>query len=235
MDPLAREILDSARHAHDPTQQDRIRVKAKLAARIGAGAAVGAASGKVLGSGGAWVIKVVLPLLLVAGVGGYAYLHRGGTEGRTSVAEPPATVTPIAIPEPAQSSESPAPAEAASASASPAPDESASAAPPPPLPPPAPARSSHPAASDLEAEMAMLATAQAAIQRGDYATALAKLDEHQRTFPNGVLGEERTAARVVALCGAGRQAEARSLGAAFLARHPSSPLAPRVRSSCAAP
>jgi hypothetical protein len=47
-----------------------------------------------------------------------------------------------------------------------------------------------------------------------------------------VLGEERTAARVVALCGAGRQAEGRSLATTFLARHPSSPLAPRVRSAC---
>ena len=81
--------------------------------------------------------------------------------------------------------------------------------------------------------MALIASAQGAIQRGDFATALAKLDEHQRTFPRGVLSEERTAARVVALCGAGRQGEARSLGAAFLARHPNSPLAPRVRGSCA--
>ncbi len=80
--------------------------------------------------------------------------------------------------------------------------------------------------------MALLADAQGAIQRADYGTALARLDEHQRQFPNGVLTEERTAARVVALCGAGHVPEARSLATSFLAKHPSSPLAPRVRSSC---
>jgi outer membrane protein assembly factor BamD (BamD/ComL family) len=80
--------------------------------------------------------------------------------------------------------------------------------------------------------MGLLGVAQTAIQRGDYVSALAKLDEHQRSFPSGLLAEERTAARVVALCGANRQAEARALAATFLKQHPTSPLAPRVKSAC---
>jgi outer membrane protein assembly factor BamD (BamD/ComL family) len=83
--------------------------------------------------------------------------------------------------------------------------------------------------------MALLGEAQAAIQRGDFTAALGKLDEHTRTFPSGALGEEAAAARVVALCGAGRAEEAQTLAKTFLARHPSSPLAPRVRNACGAP
>jgi outer membrane protein assembly factor BamD (BamD/ComL family) len=89
--------------------------------------------------------------------------------------------------------------------------------------------------SDILAEMALLGEAQAAIQRGDFAAALSKLDEHTRSFPTGALGEEAAAARVVALCGAGRTDEAESLAKSFLARHPSSPLAPRVKNACGAP
>jgi hypothetical protein len=44
--------------------------------------------------------------------------------------------------------------------------------------------------------------------------------------------EERQATRVLALCAAGRTAEARTAGKAFLDAHPASPAAQRVRASC---
>jgi outer membrane protein assembly factor BamD (BamD/ComL family) len=124
--------------------------------------------------------------------------------------------------------------------AEPAPIPAPIEAPAPAAPSPATsARATRPQASttapDLEAEVSLLAAAQSAIARGDYATALATLDEHRREFPRGALSEERTAARAVALCGAGRQIDGKALASSFLTRHPSSPLAPRVRSSCGVP
>ena len=83
------------------------------------------------------------------------------------------------------------------------------------------------------AEVELLQRAQKALQANDASAALALLNEHAQRFPNGALAEERDAARVLALCGAGRQADAASAGAAFLSAHPDSPLASRVRSSCA--
>jgi hypothetical protein len=242
MDPFARELLDETRHAHDPSPEDRLRVRAKLAARIGAGAlASGGLTKKALASSGlSLIIKLVVPVALLGTVGWY--LLRG----------PEAPEAPRVGEHPAAVSAS-APSADPRAPGSPTLEEPASPAPTPPdLPSPtmtpvgsAPRVTSLPAAAshsgrpqpsaDLEAEMGLLTSAQAAIQRGDYSAALAKLDEHQKAFPSGVLSEERTAARIVALCAAGRQADARSLATAFLARHPSSPLAPRVRTSCGGP
>jgi len=231
MDPFARELLDRSRHAHEPTEEDRVRVRAKLAARIGAGVLVAGGTAKTLGSGWwSWFVKASLPFVLVVGVAAYMLLrsHAGGSGPKVVSTEVPAADS---VATPAETvAETPAPSASEPAST---PQDSA-----PPVAAPPPVASSHsprarPSASpDLEAEVALLASAQSAIQRGDYATALGRLDEHQRTYPAGVLGEERTAARVMALCGAGRRAEARTLATAFLARHPSSPLAPRVKSSC---
>jgi RNA polymerase sigma-70 factor (ECF subfamily) len=71
-----------------------------------------------------------------------------------------------------------------------------------------------------------------ALHAGDAARALAAFDEHARLYPNGFLSEERAGERVLALCDLGRTAEAGAAASAFLAQHPRSPLAARVRSSC---
>ena len=84
----------------------------------------------------------------------------------------------------------------------------------------------------LTAEVALLRTAQGALRNHDGARALEALDTHARRFPDGVLAEERAAARVFALCELGRSAEARSAKASFLSLHPSSPTAERVRKAC---
>jgi len=85
------------------------------------------------------------------------------------------------------------------------------------------------------AEVELIQRAQQALEAGDATAALVLLSEHARRFPNGALSEERDAARVLALCGAGQQDDAEQMGAAFLGRYPSSPLASRVRASCAGP
>jgi hypothetical protein len=87
-------------------------------------------------------------------------------------------------------------------------------------------------ASTLAEEVGLLRRARAALNAGDPAAALAHLAEHSRRFPAGVLAEERDAARVLALCHAGRRDEARAQASRFLRERPSSPLAARVRESC---
>jgi len=231
MDPFAQDLLEGARHAHEPTAEDRARVRAKLAVRIGAGVLLGAGTAKALGSGWWSLAKTFLPFfLLVVNVGlalsmlGARDANQGAVFAEASAAAsgvpagsesvgdmPPAPTEPAAVPPPV-------------VAAGATPSSLAARAPRPP--------SSTSANSDLEAEMALIASAQSAIARGDYAAALASLDEHQRSFPKGMLSEERTAARAVALCGSGRQSEGRALATAFLARHATSPLAPRVKSAC---
>jgi len=90
-----------------------------------------------------------------------------------------------------------------------------------------------PSASSLAAEVALLRRAQAAINQGDADAALRILAEHASQHPSGVMAAEREAARVVALCRAGREAEARAASARFLRAHPQSPLRARVQSACA--
>jgi hypothetical protein len=87
--------------------------------------------------------------------------------------------------------------------------------------------------STIEAETRMLREAQTALRDGRADSALAILDKHGASFKEGVLREERIAARVLALCNLGRVDEARAEGRRFLRESPRSPLAERVRTSCA--
>jgi hypothetical protein len=87
-------------------------------------------------------------------------------------------------------------------------------------------------AANLAAESRALAAVQRALRDGEHAAALRLLDEQDRIFARGLLGEERAAARVIARCGAGRTLEAERARAAFEARYPRSPLLTRLESAC---
>lgn len=84
--------------------------------------------------------------------------------------------------------------------------------------------------STLTEEIALLDRAREAIARGSASSALAALDEHDRSFPGAALGPEATVLRVEALSLRGDRAAAARLGRAFLAAHPESPHASRLRS-----
>lgn len=84
----------------------------------------------------------------------------------------------------------------------------------------------------LNQELLLLSRAQAALSSGDADRALALLDEHANTFPNGAMREERMAARVFALCSLGRQDEAHAEAERFVSVAPRSPLSGRVRAAC---
>ena len=86
---------------------------------------------------------------------------------------------------------------------------------------------------EVAEEVALLKSAQAAINAGRPAEALSKLAEHARRFPHGKLNESCEVARIVALCDSGQKTAARAAADRFLAARPSSPFASRVRTACA--
>ncbi len=81
-------------------------------------------------------------------------------------------------------------------------------------------------------ETLALAKVQDALSRKDPNLAWTLLQEQDRRFPSGQLGEERAAAKVMALCAAGRNVEAEQARASFASSYPNSPLTKRVNKGC---
>ena len=83
----------------------------------------------------------------------------------------------------------------------------------------------------LQEETAFLGRINRALLTGAAPEALALLDEYDRRFPGGALREEVQATRIIARC---QLHERAALDAArrFFDQHPTSPLSPRVRTSC---
>jgi hypothetical protein len=87
-------------------------------------------------------------------------------------------------------------------------------------------------AQSLEAESRALAEAQRALRDHDAEWALNMLAQQDRVFADGKLAEERAAARVLALCAAGRLDEGRAAAERFQRQYPGSMLTERVRQAC---
>lgn len=242
LSPDARDLIEAARAGAAPPPGARRRVHAGVLARVGAGAAV--ASAATLGSGGSAVAKTALSagllVKLAAGVGvagvilagaigvGVAVSDRIGEGAPAAAIQAPAAGVTPASGGTAPVVEAPAPPATPPATAAPAASPAPCALRPrSPATPPL-------AASSLEAETALLEKAQAELRAGHPDAALAALDENDGEIKHGVLGEERRAERILALCAAGRTAEAKAEAARFLQASPRSPMAARVRSSCAA-
>jgi outer membrane protein assembly factor BamD (BamD/ComL family) len=88
------------------------------------------------------------------------------------------------------------------------------------------------AADPLAVEVDLVRRAHAALQDGDPARALKLLDQHAAAFPNGALAEERSVARIKALCLLGRSPEARSAAQQFRRQTPRSQYLRTVEASC---
>jgi hypothetical protein len=84
----------------------------------------------------------------------------------------------------------------------------------------------------LSEEVALLSRAETELHAGRAAKALVALAEHQRRFPRGALAEERTAARIQALCALGRNEEANAQLRQLLHISPNSALEERSRQAC---
>lgn len=87
-------------------------------------------------------------------------------------------------------------------------------------------------ADSLQEETKLLATAHAALARGDAAAALAALDQHAARFPRGALAPERRAARAMALCKQGRSDEGQREAEILYGEGSKSPLAEKIRRAC---
>ena len=90
-------------------------------------------------------------------------------------------------------------------------------------------RQGKPAEGSLAEELRFLSSVDAEIRAGSYEPALLRLQQHRRGV---LLQEERAAMRVLALCGLERDSLALRERAKFLAAHPGSVLAARVRGAC---
>jgi outer membrane protein assembly factor BamD (BamD/ComL family) len=89
--------------------------------------------------------------------------------------------------------------------------------------------SSHVESRSLAAEVAVLDRARGELASGDANGAIATLEHHAAEFPAGALAAEAELLRIQATDARGDHAGAKALATSFLARFPSSPLAPRVR------
>jgi len=87
----------------------------------------------------------------------------------------------------------------------------------------------HRTRDNLAAEVELLSRAETALHNGKPGAALQVLNEHARKFSNGLLKEERIAARVQALCALGYRSEA---DAQMALLSPKSLHGDRVRAAC---
>jgi len=267
MDDIDRELghlFDAARDVTEPTFEDRRRIRAAVAAKLGSGVVLSATSAKAAaGAGGASVggflgkglklalLKLVGPGLLAGTLlGGAASLAVSAT---IDTGRPPAeaTVTPT---------ESRRPSEPLRPLANVSPHETLPAVTAPvPSPRPSPravadapraALSSaasvgsaiatfpqpktQPATSDLGRELSLVSRIHQAWQRGDWAGVRTAIRTHEQEFPRGTLTEEREAVKVMLSCRSADPARALELGSAFATTHPGSTHAARVAAVCGA-
>jgi hypothetical protein len=82
---------------------------------------------------------------------------------------------------------------------------------------------------DLAEQIQAIDAARAALAQGDYARGITLVDDYDRLHPNGVLEQEATLLRIEALMKSGDEARARDVASRFLAAHPKSAHAAKVR------
>jgi hypothetical protein len=236
MSPEGEALVRAARRAFGPSGADRVRVLEALQSRLGDAALLARATPATAAQvGGSRALRLLLSRW---GVVGLAALGTAGVFLGAGLARAPRH---DAAPAPLTALESVAPAGTGAASpgeAQPAKAEEPPAAfalpnaPHPPETRSAPRRQTRDGLSD---EVALLSRAEVELNGGHPESALRELDEHERRFPHGLLTEERTAARVQALCALGRFAEGNAELAQLARVSPHSPLAERARQACRDP
>ena len=212
----AHRLVELARSGDDPSAAQLLSLHGAVAARIaaeGALAASGTTATAKVASTGAFMKGLVAAAAIATGAAGFFALQIG----EQTAAPAPVVQLPPQHAAPREAFLAPQPARVASSVEAPA----------------QPARATKaPNGLRLEEEAALLAEVQGALRSGRAATALAKLESYDRRFPTGMLRAEADAARVFALCGAGRVDKARASAARFVQRYPSSPAAARVQAAC---
>ena len=92
-----------------------------------------------------------------------------------------------------------------------------------------PAPSPRPAVGELD----LIDGAIASLRDGEEARALALLERHRVSYPDGKFAIERKGLRVLALCAAGRLEEGRAERQVLLRSERAAPILTRVRKACA--
>ena len=248
LSPTAQALLDAARATDDPTPEQRARGESAVRAALSLygvtdlpplsppleQAASAAASRTVLATRSKLALKSALAAALVMTASWIGLRERAATPR----AAPPATA-PAAVPESTAPSAVEAHSPAAGVGRS---TEEDTFADPQPVPAArgtaqlAPhARASKPAAADdeLAREVRLIARAHALEQAGRFDEALRVLDAHERRFPHGALSDERSALRVLSLCGRGPSERGSLERQRFLREAPNSVLWARVKAACA--
>ncbi|TAK25089.1 MAG: hypothetical protein EPO40_23175 [Myxococcaceae bacterium] len=207
LSPETRALLASLSSSHDPPPEMALRVRERVDLRV--------AASPSLAHSPAWMAWAGLAITLLA-LGWWA------TRAPSPVAPSPRTrPVPVVV--------APLAPTAPPVVAAPSPPVIAAPAPAPTVPVAVAPREER---DDLPAELRWIERAQTALAANDPAAAQAALRGHARAFPRGHLSEEREALAVQVLCASGRADEARRAAAAFIARHPTSPQAARVRRTC---
>jgi len=224
-------LVQAAKRADRPNDADRARVLEALRGRLGDAAVLGTTLGQAAAATrevAAWGTKFakwgwVGPTALVAGA--LLFAPRFWPTAVNAVPSASAGLTPLAP--------SPASLESAAPELAPAPVDA-------PIAPLAPSSSSRPvelqkaprSRDGLAEEVVLLSRAQTELRAGRPANALLALNEHQRKFPRGTLAEERTAARIQALCALGRTDEANAQLKQLASISPNSAHQERARQAC---
>jgi hypothetical protein len=253
--PETRSLLEKAKEGEHLSPSHRASLEARLFTRIAGGAALGLAArqgwAKSAGLFGP-VAKGVAGLVLASAIGEGGYLamqaarHEAPVVRTTSEGAPPyhpPSVQPQSVEAapvarspttqgPAATTDSSRRTMASTEGRELAASRRASAS-RPTDPPAAPAEEATPtrAPSSLADETRLLWEADQAVRSGNGGRALALLDEHATRYPDGALGPERDAERIVALCKVNRVDAAAVRG--YLVRHPSSSLKDRIQQTCA--
>ena len=238
----ARRLIDAANSFDDPTDADRERIRAGVLMRVGSVAAVGTAAitaakassaaasagpliASTLTSAGlfsAAAIKVgaVVVIGALASAGAYVALRPVHPPVSAPAVKAALVAAPVAVVAPAAAVDT-----GSSAAIDPAELPAADDA------KPSPARL-HARPVDLEGEMKLLRTADAALRRGDSAAALVAINKDAALHPAGVLSQEREGVRAIALCSGGNVSQGQAAARKFLASTAKSPLSSRIRSAC---
>lgn len=237
------------RDAFAPEPDDRERVRARLAATLGAAAFRASVTLPNDGLGKRapaltlpkWALPLGLGLVALAAA--VVFWPRGEPAPRANAASSSAPAVVIVAPPPSST-------ERVVESA--APETTSSIEPPAPAEPPAPTTGTNPPPKEAQAarprgkaplvqartdqtddEASVVAAMDVALRAGDVATAERLITEHARRFPRGQLVEERLAADVIVSC-VRATASAATKAQAFLESHPKSPHRSRILDQCAA-
>ena len=249
LDPESLRVLNLAREARTPSEEDKARVGRRLGIAVGASVAAAAASTSATASAAhaeaaAGAVKGASSTSVAAWMGGGALVVAVAI-GYVALWAPRSHVSPRAS--------RVAPVEVAPASEAPA-----SEAPAVPMPqaqpePQDPARALDEAqgrdarttprrvaqrhalvpTDSLGAELELLHRAQIAWRARRADEALSLLNDHRARYPRSQLDLERDALQVLTLCELGRSDEAKRIARSVLARAPHSPLRASLEQSCA--